>query len=98
MALTWYSGTLVSYSSPQIILERKISLKEFTICYTFDHEIITEKIIRELNVKKEDVEQEIVEKMDRNKYFIVKNDQGNYIINSYLVRFISIMNEKILVR
>jgi hypothetical protein len=72
-------------------------LKEFTICYTLDNEIITEKIIKELNVNKEDVEQEIVDKMDRNKYFIVKNDQGNYIINSYLVRFIRIMNEKILV-
>lgn len=72
-------------------------MKEFTICYTLDNEIITEKIIKELNVNKEDVEQEIVDKMDRNKYFIVKNDQGNYIINSYLVRFIRIMNEKILV-
>jgi hypothetical protein len=68
------------------------------VCYTFDHEIITEKMIKELDVNKEDVEQEVVEMMERNKYFIVKNDQGNYIINSYLVRFVRIINERILVK
>ncbi|MBT2696199.1 hypothetical protein ACSU6B_04005 [Neobacillus sp. C211] len=73
-------------------------MKEFTVCYTFDHEIITEKMIKELDVNKEDVEQEVVEMMERNKYFIVKNDQGNYIINSYLVRFVRIINERILVK
>ncbi len=73
-------------------------MKEFTVCYTFDNDIITEKMIKEVDVKKEDVEQEVVEKMERNKYFIVKNDQGNYMIKSYLVRFVRIMNEKILVK
>ncbi|MEH7501052.1 hypothetical protein V7152_03260 [Neobacillus drentensis] len=73
-------------------------MKEFTVCYTFDNDIITEKMIKEGDVKKEDVEQEVVEKMERNKYFIVKNDQGNYMIKSYLVRFVRIMNEKILVK
>ncbi|NHC40655.1 hypothetical protein G6549_11800 [Bacillus sp. MM2020_1] len=73
-------------------------MKEFTICYTFDNDIITEKMIKDLDVKKEDVEQEVVEMMDHNKYFIVKNDQGNYIINSYLVRFVQIINERILVK
>ena len=73
-------------------------MKEFTICYTFDNDIITEKVIKDLDVKKEDVEQEVVEMMDHNKYFIVKNDQGNYIINSYLVRFVQIINERILVK
>ncbi|WML26924.1 hypothetical protein [Neobacillus sp. OS1-33] len=73
-------------------------MKEFTICYTFDNDIITEKVIKDLDVKKEDVEQEVVEMMDQNRYFIVKNDQGNYIINSYLVRFVQIINERILVK
>jgi hypothetical protein len=73
-------------------------MKEFTVCYTLDNNVITEKMIKEFYVKKEDVEQEIVEKMDRNKFFIVKNEQGNYVINSYLVRCIRIMNEKILVK
>lgn len=73
-------------------------MKEFTICYTLDNHIIIEKIIKESDVKKEDVEQEVVDKMNRNEYFFVKNDQGNYLIKSYLVRFVRIMNEKILVR
>ncbi|MDR7235798.1 hypothetical protein [Neobacillus drentensis] len=73
-------------------------MKEFTICYTFDNDTITEKMIKDLDVKKEDVEQEVVEMMDHNKYFIVKNDQGNYIINSYLVRFVQVINERILVK
>jgi hypothetical protein len=73
-------------------------LKEFTVCYTFDNEIITEKIIKEFDSKKEDIVQEVIEKMNRNKYFSVKNDQGNYVINSYLVRFVRIMNERILVK
>lgn len=54
-------------------------------------------MIKELDVNKEDVEQEIIEKMDRYKYFIVKNDQGYYMINSYLVRYVRVINEKIFV-
>ena len=73
-------------------------MKKFTVCYTLDNDIITEKMIKELDARKEDVEQEVVEKMDRNKYFIVKNDQGNYLINTYLVRYVRITDEKILVK
>ncbi|WP_338472683.1 hypothetical protein R4Z10_08105 [Niallia sp. XMNu-256] len=81
------------------MIERKISLKEFTVCYTFDHEIITEKIIKELDVTREEVEQEVIEKMDNNRYFIVKNHQkGNYRIDSSLVRYVQIINEKILIK
>ncbi|MDR7002134.1 hypothetical protein [Neobacillus niacini] len=72
-------------------------MKEFTVCYTFDHEIITEKVVKELDVRKEEVEQEIIERMERYKFFNVKNDNGNYVINSYLVRYVRIINERILV-
>jgi len=72
-------------------------LKEYTICYTFDNEIIIEKLFKESNVKKEDVEQELVEKMNQNKYLIVKNDQGTFKIDSSLVRFVRIIDMKILV-
>lgn len=60
-------------------------------------DIITKKVVRELNVKKEDVEQEGIEKMDRYKYFVMKNIQRNYKINSYLVSYVRVINEKILV-
>lgn len=72
-------------------------MKEYTICYTFDNEIIIEKLFKESNVKKEDVEQEVVEKMNQNKYFIVENDQGTFEIDSSLVRFVRIIDVKILV-
>lgn len=72
-------------------------MKEYTVCYTFDHEIIIEKLIKESNVKKEDVEQEVVEKLNQNKYHIVKNDQGTFKIDSSLVRFVRIIDVKILV-
>ncbi|WHY69349.1 hypothetical protein [Neobacillus sp. SuZ13] len=72
-------------------------MKEYTVCYTFDHEIIIEKLIKESNVKKEEVEQEVVEKLNQNKYFIVKNDQGTFKIDSSLVRFVRIIDVKILV-
>ncbi|WP_026567070.1 hypothetical protein [Bacillus sp. UNC41MFS5] len=72
-------------------------MKEYTVCYTFDNEIIIEKFFKEANVKKEDVEQEVVEKLNQNKYFIVKNDQGTFKIDSSLVRFVRIIDVKILV-
>jgi hypothetical protein len=75
----------------------KLVLKEFTVCYTFDDDIINEKVIKELDVKKEDVEHEIIEKLSRSKYFIVKNNQEIFMINSYLVRYVRVINEKILV-
>ena len=65
-------------------------MKKFTVCYTSNNDIITEKMIKELDAKKEDIEQKVVEKMDRNKYFIVKNDQGNYLISTNLVRYVRI--------
>ena len=78
-------------------IEREIRLKEFTVCYTFDHEIITEKVIKAFDVKKEDVERAIIERMERHKFFHVENEQGNFIINSCLVRYVQITNEKVLV-
>ncbi|PLS08482.1 hypothetical protein [Neobacillus cucumis] len=72
-------------------------MKEFTVCYTFDDNIITEKIIKNSNVKKEDVEKEIFEKMDRDKYFMIKNDQGVFMVNTFLVRYVRIMYEKVMV-
>ncbi|MCM3117435.1 hypothetical protein M3610_19365 [Neobacillus sp. MER 74] len=54
-------------------------------------------MIKESNVKKEDVEQEVVEKLNQNKYHIVKNDQGTFKIDSSLVRFVRIIDVKILV-
>lgn len=72
-------------------------MKEFTICYTFDQYVITEKIVKEHDVQKETLEKEIIEKMECNPSFFVKNDQESYLIISSLVRYVRINQEKILI-
>ena len=69
-------------------------MKEFTVCYTLDNHTIIEKMTTALDVKKEDVEQKVVEKIDNNKYINVRNDQGDFKINSSLVRFVRIIDER----
>lgn len=72
-------------------------MKEFTVCYTLDSDIKRGKLVKELNVKAEDVLQEILENMERNEYFVVNSNEGSYIINAALVRYIRIVGEKELV-
>ena len=62
--------------------------------YTLDNNTISEKMMTELDIKKEDVEQKVVEKMNNNKYISVKNSQGDFKIDSSLVRFVRIIDER----
>ncbi|MEI4832135.1 hypothetical protein WAX78_22375 [Bacillus sp. FJAT-53711] len=71
-------------------------MKEFTVCYTLDNDIKKEKIIKGLDAKREEVIQEVLEKVKHDKFFIAKSDEGDYIINSYLVRYIRVIDEKVL--
>lgn len=84
------------YAYNQDYNEGEIGLKEFTVCYTFDNDIVIEKIIKESDITIGDVKQEVIEKMDRCRYFIVKNENEVHMINSYLVRYVQV-NEKIFV-
>lgn len=68
-------------------------MKEFVVCYTLENDIKREKITKELDVKKEEVIQEILEKIEKHKYLIVKSDQGDYWINTSLIRYIRVMDE-----
>ena len=65
-------------------------MKEYIVCYIYDNEIKREKIIKELNVHKTDIIQEILEKISQHKYFILKDGQGDNLINSSLVRYIKV--------
>jgi hypothetical protein len=69
-------------------------LKEYIVSYTLDNDIKREKIIKGLDVKKEEIVQEILKKIDQYKYFIVKSDDGDYMINSSLIRYIQVLQEK----
>ncbi|MGG0239174.1 hypothetical protein [Bacillus rhizoplanae] len=71
-------------------------MKEFTVCYTLDNDIKREKIIKGLDVKKEEVIQEVLEKIEHDKFFVAKSDEGAYIINSFLVRYVRVIDEKVL--
>ncbi|GHH98684.1 hypothetical protein AM1BK_22270 [Neobacillus kokaensis] len=65
-------------------------MKKFVVCYTLENNIIREKIITAPHMGKEEVIQEIIEKIDRRKYFLVKGDHGDYCINPSLIRYIQV--------
>lgn len=69
-------------------------MKEFVVCYTLENEIKREKIIKEMDVKKEEVVQEILEKIAKQSYYIAKGEKGNYWINSSLIRYIRVLDER----
>ena len=75
-----------------------LNLKEFTICYTLDTEIKKETIIKGLDVNKEEIVQEVLERMERSPFFIVANQKGGSIIDSSLVRYVRVIKEKVLVQ
>ncbi|MDW7614330.1 hypothetical protein SC499_06220 [Peribacillus simplex] len=50
-------------------------MKKFIVCYTLENDIKREKIIKGPDVKKEDVLQDVLDKIVRSNYFIAKTDQ-----------------------
>ena len=75
-----------------------MDLKEFIVCYTFDNEIKKETIIKGLDVNKEEIVQEVLERMEHSPLFIVENREENSIIDSSLVRYVRVIKEKVLVQ
>lgn len=69
-------------------------MKEFVVCYTLENEIRREKIIKEMDVKKEDVVQEILDKIANQSYYFAKGEQGVYWIDSSSIRYIRVMDEQ----
>ena len=67
------------------------SLNEYIICYTLDNDIIREKIVKDLDFKKEDVMKEVTKRINENKYLIVKSNMGEYKIKSSLIRYIQVL-------
>jgi adenylylsulfate kinase-like enzyme len=66
-------------------------LNEYIICYTLDNDIIREKIVKDLDFKKEDVMKEVTKRINENKYLIVEGNMGKYKIKSSLIRYIQIL-------
>lgn len=76
-----------------MLLKGGFNLKKFIVCYTLDDDIKREKILKGPDVKKEDVLQDALDKIVRSDYFIAKTDQGEYRINSSLIRYIQVLHE-----
>lgn len=74
--------------------ERRIYLKTFYVCYTCESYIKWENVTQGLEVTIEEIRIEVMNKLLKYDYFIVKNDNGYSLINSSLVRYVSIVNEK----
>ena len=65
-------------------------MKEFIVCYTLEDDIKRERIMKEADISKEQVIQEIVEKIEQRKYFLTKGDHGDYWINRFSIRYIGV--------
>ncbi|MBT2655418.1 hypothetical protein J7E81_09255 [Bacillus sp. ISL-18] len=65
-------------------------MKEFVVCYTLENDIKRERILKETDTKREEVVQEILEKIEQRKYFLARDSQGDYWINSSLIRYIRV--------
>jgi hypothetical protein len=76
-------------------IEGKLKLfKEFRVCYTLDGDVKWGNIRQKSSIKKDDVLQEILKKIERCDFFIVKSDNNYVIINTSKVRYIRIFDEK----
>ena len=64
------------------------------VCYIFEDDIKRERITKDPGISKEEVLQEIVEKIEQRRYFIAKGDHGNYLINRSLIRYIRVHEKK----
>ena len=63
------------------------------VCYTLENDIKRERILKESTIKKEDVVQEILKKIEQRKFFLAEDSEGDCWINSSLIRYIRV-NEK----
>jgi hypothetical protein len=66
-------------------------VKEYIVCYTLENEIKQERIIKDREVKRNEVIQEVFEKVLAQNSFMAKSDQGDYWINSSSVRYIRVL-------
>lgn len=69
-------------------------MKEFIVLYTLENDVKREKIVKELSVEKEEVFQEVLGKIEKNHYLIVKDDQEDFLINTSQIRYIRVKAEQ----
>lgn len=81
----------LSYIFFKSYMRRRINLKEYIVCYTLENEIKQERILKEQEVMRKEVFQEVLEKILNQNTFMAKSDQGDYWINSSSVRYVRVI-------
>ena len=69
-------------------------LKEFSVCYILDSDVKWGKITKKSSMNKEDILQEMLKKVERCKYFMIKSENQNHIILTSKIRYIRILDVK----
>ena len=67
-------------------------LKEFSVCFTLDSGVKMGKIRKRCDNRKGDILQEILQKVKRCQYFIIKSNNRAQIINTAKIRYIRILD------
>ncbi|MCQ6275540.1 hypothetical protein JMM81_11285 [Bacillus sp. V3B] len=68
-------------------------LKEFSVCYTLESDVKWGKIRKKSSMNKEDILEEVLKKVDRCRYFMIKNENHHHIISTSKIRYIRILDE-----
>ena len=68
-------------------------LKEFSVCFTLDSDVKRGKIRKKSNQKKDDILQEVLQKVKRCNYFMIKSENREHIINTSKIRYIRILDD-----
>lgn len=68
-------------------------LKEFIVCFTLDSDVKWGKIRKNSNMKKDDILQEVLQKVKHSKYLIIKSENREHIINTSKIRYIRILDD-----
>lgn len=72
-------------------MKGRFTLKEYIVCYTLDHDIKRVKILKDQEVKKEEIKQEVLDKVLQHSYIVANCEQGDYRINSSSIRYIRVL-------
>ena len=68
-------------------------LKEFSICFTLESGVKWGKISKTSNQKKDDILQEVLQKVKRCNYFMIKSGNRDHVINTSKIRYIRILDD-----
>ncbi|WP_442598679.1 hypothetical protein [Neobacillus sp. D3-1R] len=66
-------------------------MKEYVVSYTLENEIKQERFVKEKDVNKQEVIQEVLAKILDQNSFIAKSEQGDYWINTSSIRYVRVL-------